>query len=74
MVGDRFLATFEYGPEPVWASDSGTSWAPAEMQGGPGREPDVANSLFAATSDTAVWLGTPADANDPLAWVSRTSE
>jgi hypothetical protein len=70
VVGDRLLATFEYGPEPIWASDDGTSWAPAEMQGGPAASTDVANARFAATSDTAVWLGTPPDSNDPLAWVS----
>ncbi len=72
LVGDRFLATFEYGPEPVWASLSGTTWAPAAMQGGPGARTDITNPLFAATPTAAVWLAAANGSDDPLAWVSTS--
>lgn len=71
-IGDRFFATVLGGPETVWTSEDGSAWAPVAVEGGPptDTQDSTADWHFAATPGTAVWVGTPTETADPVAWVS----
>ena len=70
-IGDRFFATATSGPETVWVSADGKTWAPLEAEGGPSTDAQGAGVelKFGADNVTAVWLGV-SGAGDPAAWVS----
>jgi hypothetical protein len=70
-IGDWFFATATSGPETVWVSADGKSWAPLEAEGGPSTngQGDGVEWRFGADNVTAVWLGV-SGAGNPAAWVS----
>jgi hypothetical protein len=68
VLGGRYFATAPDGPQTLWTSDDGSAWVPADVQGGPATSGEGWH--FAATQDTAVWIGTDPDTNNPVAWVS----
>lgn len=71
-IGGRYFATAPFGPSTVWTSSDGAVWTPADVQGGPTTAGSGNNAAwhFAATPDTAVWIGTPPQMRNPAAWVS----
>jgi hypothetical protein len=72
VIGGRYFATAPDGPETVWTSLNGSAWTAADVAGGPATAGlgNFAEWHFAATPETAVWIGSPPWANDPAAWVS----
>ncbi|HEY3333907.1 MAG TPA: sigma factor [Candidatus Limnocylindrales bacterium] len=73
-VNGRWFATSPDGPENLWASADGTTWAPPLVSGGPvtaNGSGGITGWHFAATSDVAVCLGPAGESGDPSAWVSR---
>ena len=72
VIGGRYFATAPDGPATVWTSDTGSTWAPAEAAGGPAiaGPGNFVEWHFAATQETAVWIGTDPETNNPVAWAS----
>lgn len=71
-IGARLFATAPYGPETVWVSADSTTWTAGVFDGGPAGSGStgVTDPCFAASGDTAVWLGMRIDTDEPAAWVS----
>jgi hypothetical protein len=73
-VGNRWFATSPDGPQNLWASADGSTWAAPLVAGGPATangSGGISGWHFAATSNVAVWLGPSSETGDPSAWVSR---
>ena len=67
-IGGRYVAWVPGIVATLWTSDDGSAWAPAGVKGG--AMPSLEGPRLAATSDTAVWIGTDPETTDPAAWVS----
>ena len=72
VIGGRYFATAPDGPETLWTSDDGSAWVRADVKGGPATAGlgNYAEWHFAATPDTAVWIGADPETNNTVAWVS----
>ena len=69
-IDNRLYATSP-GPTTLWTSDDGSEWVPAAHDGGPATgSGGPSDWRFAATPDTAVWLGRDGESDAPVAWVS----
>ena len=69
-INDMLFAIAPDEPTTFWNSDDGQVWLQSTTTGGPTTGGGVTEWQLAASADTAVWLGSPEDRNEPAAWVS----